>query len=239
MKMSTSRSNFVLKTNVTEYDSRIPQNRLPSEEQVLRAFLYFNEKSLEDSLPGQHKSVNWASAKSTLDLIKHVYAKACIPMLSDDGVCKKILKLYNEYKSFNKIPEQRRSQLTVKKRVEDFQLRLPQSTLACWDPNAKLQREDEEFLENMKTQRTFTIGGLDTKRQKMIQRRNKKVKRQEEFRKRALEETETMQKAAVLFDYSEIVAIAKMRAVIEKEAALITHEIVLVTGVEVRYGTVR
>ena len=32
---------------------------------------------------------------------------------------------------------------------------------------------------------------------------------------------------ADLFDYSEIVAIVKMRAVIEKETALITHEIVL------------
>ena len=33
---------------------------------------------------------------------------------------------------------------------------------------------------------------------------------------------------AVLFDYSEIVAIVKMRAVIEKETALIMHEIVIV-----------
>ena len=33
---------------------------------------------------------------------------------------------------------------------------------------------------------------------------------------------------ADLFDYSEIVAIVKMGAVIEKETALITHEIVLV-----------
>ena len=33
---------------------------------------------------------------------------------------------------------------------------------------------------------------------------------------------------AVLFDYSEIVAIVKMRAVIEEETALIMHKIVLV-----------
>ena len=33
---------------------------------------------------------------------------------------------------------------------------------------------------------------------------------------------------AVLFDYSEIVAIVKMRAVIEKETALNMHKIVLV-----------
>ena len=89
--MSTSRSNFALKTNeaflflrnycnVTECD-RIPQNRLASEEQKLmhRAFLYFYEKGLNgpNSLLGQHKSVNWTSAKSTLSLIKEVYIKHC------------------------------------------------------------------------------------------------------------------------------------------------------------------
>ena len=156
--------------------------------------MYFNEKAIKNSLPGQHKSVNWTSAKSTLDLIKHAYAKASIPMLSDDGIRKKILKLYDEYKTLNKIPEKRRSQVTVKKRVEDYQFRLHNTTLACWDPKAKLEKEDEEFPQNMKTQRTFTIGGLDTKRQKMIQRRNEKMKRQQEFRKRALQEAETIQK---------------------------------------------
>ena len=83
--MSTSRRNFALKTNaaflflpnycnVTECDSRIPQNRLPSEAQKLmhRAFLYFYEKGLNNNLLGQHKSVNWTSVKSTLGLIKEV-----------------------------------------------------------------------------------------------------------------------------------------------------------------------
>ena len=49
--------------------------------------------------------------------------------------------------------------------------------LACWNPNAKLEKKDEEFLKNMKAHRTFTIGSLDTKRQKMIQRRNEKKKK--------------------------------------------------------------
>ena len=44
---------------MTECDSRIPQNRLPLEEQnlILRAFLCFYEKALNNSLLGQHKSV--------------------------------------------------------------------------------------------------------------------------------------------------------------------------------------
>ena len=79
-------SNFALKTNVaflfyfyltnvTECDSRIPQNRLPLEEQnlILRAFLCFYEKALNNSLLGQHKSVNGTNAESTLSLIKEVY----------------------------------------------------------------------------------------------------------------------------------------------------------------------
>jgi len=74
--MSSSRSNFVLKASVTKYDSSIlntkasvtkydssiPQNRLPLEENILRAFLYFSANALSNSLPGQLKPVNWDSA---------------------------------------------------------------------------------------------------------------------------------------------------------------------------------
>ena len=88
LKMSSSRSNFASKTighfyfyltNVTARDSKIPQNRLPLEEQkfILRAFLYFNEKALNNSLPGQHKVVDWSCTKSTISLIKEVYTKHC------------------------------------------------------------------------------------------------------------------------------------------------------------------
>ena len=84
LKMSSSRNNFASKThghfyfyltNATERDSKIPQKRLPSEEQkfILRAFFNFNEKALNNSLPGQHKAVDWSGAKSTISLIKEVY----------------------------------------------------------------------------------------------------------------------------------------------------------------------
>ena len=43
----------------------------------------------------------------------------------------------------------------------------------------------------MKAHRTFSVGSLDTKRQKMIERRNEKEERQEKFRKRTLLEAET------------------------------------------------
>ena len=71
-------SHFYL-TNVTECDSRIPQNRLPSEEQklILRSFLHFYEKALNNSSLGQHKSVNWISGKSTFSLIKEMCTKHC------------------------------------------------------------------------------------------------------------------------------------------------------------------
>ena len=105
LKMNSSRSNFALKAGVIEYNSSIQQNRLPSEENILRAFLYFSANALSNSLPGQLKSVKWDSAKYTLTIIKQVYAKANTPMLSDDGVCKKILKLHDEYKAMIKIPE--------------------------------------------------------------------------------------------------------------------------------------
>lgn len=101
--MSSSRLNFVLGTSITADDSTIPQNRLPSEENVLRAYLFFNEKLLKDFPPGQHKAANWSSAKQTVDLIKQVYAKAGIPTISDDGMCKQVLRLQEEYKTLNKV----------------------------------------------------------------------------------------------------------------------------------------
>ena len=79
-----------------------------------------------------------------------------------------------------------------KNRVEYQQFRLRNITLACWDPKEKLEKEDEEFLKNIKAHRTFTVGSLDTKRQKMIQHRNEKEERQEKFRKRTLLEAETI-----------------------------------------------
>lgn len=54
---------------------------------------------------------------------------------------------------------------------------------------AKLLEEDEAFIENMKSERSFTIGGLDTKRYKMMERREERARRQEEFRKKAEQES--------------------------------------------------
>lgn len=101
--MSSSRFNFVLGTNITSDDSTIPHNRLPSEENVLRAYLFFNEQSLEDFPPGQHKTVNWSSAQRTIDLVKQVYAKAGIATISDDGMCKQVLRLHDEFKKLRKV----------------------------------------------------------------------------------------------------------------------------------------
>ena len=81
----------------------------------------------------------------------------------------------------------------MKKQIEEYQFRICNTTLASWNPSAKLEEEDEEFLQNIKAQRTYTIGSLDMKR-KITERRKNRAKRQEAFKKKTIQEAETMRK---------------------------------------------
>ena len=67
---SSSRYNFVLGTSVTVDDAIIPQNRLPTEENVLRAYQYFLEENLKGSQPAQHQALKRQTAKQAVNLIK-------------------------------------------------------------------------------------------------------------------------------------------------------------------------
>ena len=60
--------------------------------------------------------------------------------------------------------------------------------MPCWDPKTELLEDDKEFLENMKTMRTFTIGSLDVKRLRRQQRNAQRERRQEEYAKKSREQ---------------------------------------------------
>ena len=88
----------------------------------------------------------------------------------------------------NKIPLQISSKDHIQGKVKDFLLRIQTTTLACWKSDASLLDEDKEFLENMKTDRTFTIGSLDLKRLQVAERKADKLRRQDDYRKKSNKE---------------------------------------------------
>ena len=156
INVRSDRYDFVLGRSVTSKDLIFPGNRLPSEENVLRAFIYSKEQHLKDALPAQHKNIHQRSAHETIALIKKVYIKAGIPTLSERQMSKQIFKLHNKYKNLLKIPSKRRTTQSVQSSIKEFQLKLQNTTLPCWDSKAKLLKEDQDFVNNMKTDRTFT-----------------------------------------------------------------------------------
>ena len=183
----SSRIDFVLGKSVTPDDTFIPEIKLPSEENVLRAFLAEYRDLLDKTPPTQRKSIKKTSADKVIKKIKNIYSKACIPTLSDNGIRYQIYKLHEEYQKLNKTPAKNRCKASVQSKVQHFFNKIQKSTLPCWDPEAKLLEEDEEFLENMKTTRTFTLGSLDVVRLKRQQRKKERERRQEEYAKRSQE----------------------------------------------------
>ena len=97
----------------------------------------------------------------------------------------KSLNLLDKYQKLNKIPLQISSKDHIQGKVKDFLLRIQTTTLACWKSDASLLDEDKEFLENMKTDRTFTIGSLDLKRLQVAERKVDKLRRQDDYRKKS------------------------------------------------------
>ena len=170
---SSSRTDFVLGTSITSDDNFIPQIRLPSEENVLRCYLSSMNNAIVDTPPIQRKSIRKKTADLVLQKIKYIYEKASIPTISDEGIRKQIFNLLDEYQKLNKIPLQISSKDHIQGKVKDFLLRIQTTTLACWKSDASLLDEDKEFLENMKTDRTFTIGSLDLKRLQVAQEKIK------------------------------------------------------------------
>ena len=185
---SSSRTDFVLGTSITSDDNFIPQIRLPSEENVLRCYLSSMNNAIVDTPPIQRKSIRKKTADLVLQKIKYIYEKASIPTISDEGIRKQIFNLLDEYQKLNKIPLQIRSKDHIQGKVKDFLLRIQTTTLACWKSDASLLDEDKEFLENMKTDRTFTIGSLDLKRLQVAERKADKLRRQDDYRKKSNKE---------------------------------------------------
>ena len=77
-----NRKHDILGTNVTGYDGRLPQNKLLSEEDVIRAFVFITKNSDPNNMrsKGQTfgKTVRTIDAINVAELIEDVYEKANI-----------------------------------------------------------------------------------------------------------------------------------------------------------------
>ena len=82
----------------------------------------------------------------------------------------------------------RRTSESAQSSVDAFRQKIKNTTLPCWDPTATLIKEDRDFIDNMKTTRTFTIGSLDRKRCGIAARRMEKQRKEDERKNRSEEE---------------------------------------------------
>ena len=110
---------------------------------------------------------------------------ANFPKMHKNGLWVRIIISYPPLEAQQKIPLHISSKDHIQGKVKDFLLRIQTTTLACWKSDASLLDEDKEFLENMKTDRTFTIGPLDLKRLQVAERKVDKLRRQDDYRKKS------------------------------------------------------
>lgn len=152
---------------VTIDDSDITGSKLPTNEQVLRCYRYYQ---LE--LNQNHYS-KYQVAVLVLSKLVPFYEKACVPIVSEKRACAKIVELASKNTHLREIPLKRRSTPSVLKKLEDNEV-LMKMTFPLWHADAEKNmknKEDIEFLKSMKTDRLSSFGSHDRVTAGLIRRR--------------------------------------------------------------------
>ena len=165
--MSKTRSQteiFGLGEGLTEEDSVITGCRLPTSKQILRCFAYHLLK--------KDRTTTYEAGKHVYELTIPFYQKGGIPMLADKTCIQKIEKLWLENQKLRRIPEKKRSDFSVKTKLDQYKLDL-EKTFPLLNSKAEslIKNEDDlHFLQSMKTDRVASIAGFDVSTDKYHQR---------------------------------------------------------------------
>ena len=150
---------WLLGTTVNVIDKTITSAKLPTYKQVLVAFLARLE---EDKLlhgKTQGKFLHKAALSTVEEDIVPIYGKAKVKTKSVSCMTNDVLKFYSRYDKAMKVPTARRDKPTGL--VVEFK-NILDKTMVLWCPKEAAKHEDDKtFLENLKTDRTFTMGGVD------------------------------------------------------------------------------
>ena len=185
---------FGLGKGITTSDSQITGSRLPSCQQVLRCFLYHQQRGASS------RQTNFETAKIVLAQVSEFYKKANIPVISEIKASEKLIKLANDNAKLRAIPVSRRATAATQAKVKHMECEL-NKTFQIWPRNAaeliKIP-EDRRFLESMMTDRSATFGSKDKLLADRIQRKESKIQKQEARREKVrLEAAETCTSYAV------------------------------------------
>jgi len=167
---------FLLGSVPTQVDKHIVTSKLPTNKQMLFAFI---AKKEEEFGKIKTKKVMFRAALSiAMEEILPIYRKARIPAKQPKKIAQDILKYYNSMQNLMKTKKEKREIGITKERIETFKKSL-QETMVCWpkDVWSKVTNsEDKAFLLSMQGDRTASIGGKDMKTYK-LEKKTKKEKR--------------------------------------------------------------
>lgn len=199
-KTRESTAVFGLGAGITEKDEDITGCRLPTNEQVIRCFMFHR---CEGSEPGTASNRTRRDiAKIVLEKIIPFYMKGNIPMISEKRACEKIMELVEKNAKIREIPVERRSSADVLARLKEVENDL-QKTFPLWAVNAEQtmkNQEDIEFLKSMKTDRIASFGVHDQALSSQIQRKELRVHKQRQFQEKAEKERELAVETVRLLD---------------------------------------
>jgi hypothetical protein len=180
-KTRQSASVFGLGNAITEADSEITGNRLPTCRQVLRSTMYYIQEGVTIN------RTKYESAKIVYSKLCVFYQKANIPMITDIKCCQKIIKLVEDNRKIREIPQNRRSTPGALEKVQKMEEKLFQ-TFLLWPADAEQlikDPDDRAFLQSMKTDRIATFGPCDNVLAAKIQRRQAREQAELERRERS------------------------------------------------------
>ena len=152
---------WLLGTTVTIDDKTIKCSELPTYRQVIMAVLArLEEDKLKNGKDG--KAIHRAAFATVEKEIIRIYGDAKIGTKSCVTMTKDVMDFFNEYGSVRTTPKSRRDQPTGA--VVDFKEKL-EKTMPLWCDESKAVKcvDDKLFLDNMKGDRTFSMGGVDKK----------------------------------------------------------------------------
>jgi len=198
----TRQSNAVFGTGagITSADSEITGAKLPSNNQVLRCYMFYQREGLPLNRT-RHQN-----AKIVLRQIIPFYQKANIPIITEKKACEKIIALFQKNAKLRELPVDRRSSPSAQNKLAEAEADL-MKTFPIWAKNVESlikNEEDLEFLQSMKTDRVASFGSHDRKLASQWKRKQAKIKKEEDRRIRAQAEVKpcTSTSSAVEFTSS-------------------------------------
>jgi len=184
---------FGIGSGITEADAEMKGCRLPTNEQVIRCYMFYRQAGL--SLMRSSRD----NAKIVLKKVIPFYQKANIPTITEKRACEKIIELCEKNSKLRALPLDRRSSASAIHKLQQAEADL-KKTFPLWikDANKVMTNKDDiKFLESMMRDRIASFASLDKKLVLQLQRKDTRAQKQEERRRKFQESAAASSTAAL------------------------------------------